>query len=105
MHERIHRFGVEGMLDDSSIPRLRAEYERLLLQDMEEEGYVPVLDLGTHWSTEYLSDSAKFQFRLTIYGIRVGREKACTLEGISQGKLIPRSIPQDKSPPCSESAE
>lgn len=106
MHKTIRRFGMDGVVgDDADFTRLRAQYEALILHQMRDMGYVPVLDLGPYWSTEYDWENELYSFILSIYGVRVGKSRAWTVEGIAHGREIPRSIPPNKSSPSSESAE
>lgn len=104
MHEAIRRFEIEGSLRDNDIPRLRPHFENLLRQNMRDSGYVPVLDLDTQWSTDYLESADQYFFVLSMYGIRVGKGNAWTIEGISDGQKIMRT-PQTKSRPPSLQSE
>ena len=94
---------MDGLIaDDSDFFRLREEFEAMILKDMRAEGYVPVLDLGPYWSTEYLSDKKQYQFMLSVYGVNVGRDRAWEIEGYSMGKKIPRITIPTKLNPSSE---
>src|SRR6476661_4848867 len=99
MHKSIKRFGMEGVInDDSDFFRLRQQFERHIIIEMRDLGYVPVLDIGPFWSTVYDKDKESYYFTLSIHGYRVGRKAACTIEGITGGgKMIPRNIPTNKS--------
>lgn len=98
MHRPIHKFSFGGQLkDDAALPRLKNEYERLLIQAMRDGGCVPVLDLDTLWSTSYNGETETYEFEISMYGIYVGKVKAFTIEGMSgQGKLHLRSIALSK---------
>lgn len=96
-HKKIRKFSIDGVLgQDSDIPRIRAQYESLLVHDMRGNGYVPVLDLDTLWSTEYNQAKDNWLFTLSIYGIYLGKKRAYKWEGFSGSKLLPRSIPNVK---------
>lgn len=97
MHKKIERFGFDGQIrDDSDFIRLRAQYESLVVHQMRDDGYVPVLDLGPMWSTQYNKDET-YSFDLTVYGVYVGRKKAWTIEGMDGGgKYLPRSTAKSK---------
>lgn len=95
MHKPIKRFALDGIVgDDSAIPRLRNQFEQMLLTDMRESGYVPVLGLGPYWSTSYETAKNQYDFVLSVYGVFVGKREACKVEGISvDGLTIPRTAP------------
>ena len=95
-HKQIKRFQIRvNFSDDSDMIRVRAQYESLLTQDMRTKGYVRVLDINPSFSVEF--DGQTWMFLMTIYGVYVGKKKAWQLEGITQGKLIPRSTPRSTS--------
>jgi len=106
-HRPIKKFGFDGILgDDSRFASLRAQYETLIIRNMRDEGYVPVLDLDTLWSTSYDIKTHKYTFAISVFGIYVGRRKSFLIEGMSgQGKLHPRSIAPSKLNPSSTPAE
>ena len=92
-HKTIKRFQIKvEFLDDSDMIRIRNQYENLLTHDMRIKGYVRVLDIDPAFSVEFTGETWKFL--MTLHGIYVGKKKACELEGMSQGKLMPRSIRQ-----------
>lgn len=76
--------------DDATIPRLRAEYERLIESDMREQGYVPILDLDTQFSLLYNEGTDTYEFDIVVYGVFVGKKKAHMYEGFSGQNLIPK---------------
>jgi hypothetical protein len=92
-HRKIKRFQIEVQFDDNSrLISLRPQYENLLTQDMRGKGYVRVLDIDPAFSVEFTGETWKFL--MSIHGVYVGKKKAWQLEGITQGKLIPRSTRQ-----------
>jgi hypothetical protein len=96
-HKNIRRFTIDGVLKkDSDIPRIRAQYESLLVHDLRANGYIPVLDLDTQWATEYDIDGDTWKFTLSVYGIYLGKKRAYKWEGFSGNKLIPRNIQSAK---------
>ena len=96
MHSNVKRFQVDGIIgDDADFPRLRAHYEHLLAKEMRNNGYIPVLDLGPYFSTEY--QSKQYNFVVTAYGIYVGRRKAWEIQGITNGRLVSMTTPKNKS--------
>ncbi|QNO12498.1 hypothetical protein SEA_MULCHMANSION_74 [Streptomyces phage MulchMansion] len=96
MHSNVKRFQVDGIInDDADFPRLRAHYEHLLVKEMRGNGYVPVLDLGPYFSTEYREDN-KYNFVVTAYGIYVGRRKSWEIHGIVNGQMVLMTTQQKK---------
>ena len=94
-HRKIKRFQIDvEFQDNTQLISLRPQYENLLIQDMRGKGYVRVLDIDPAFSVEF--DGQTWKFLMTIHGVYVGKKKAWELEGISQGKLIPRTIQQDR---------
>jgi hypothetical protein len=92
-HKQINRFQAKvNFRDDSDMIRVRAQYESLLTHDMRIKGYVRVLDIDTNFSVEF--DGETWVFLMTLYGVYVGKKKACQSEGITQGKLIPLNMLQ-----------
>lgn len=98
MHKKIERFGFDGQIrDDSDFIRLRAQYESLVVHQMRDDGYVPVLDLGPLWSTKYEKETETYRFDMTVYGVFVGRKKAWSIEGMDGvGRFLPRSTAKSK---------
>ena len=97
---------MDGVIaDDSYIPQARDSHERLILQEMEDRGYTPVLDLGTDWSTVYFPSEDVYEFCLSVYGVYVGKRKACLMYGIAQGKQIMKDTHPIKQQQSSEPAE
>jgi hypothetical protein len=91
-HKVIKRFQIKVVFkDDSDLIRTRAQYESLLTHDMKSKGYARLLDLDPGFSVSW-TDGKTWEFLLTMHGIYVGRKKAWQSAGISQGKLIPRSM-------------
>lgn len=106
MHKTIKRFGLDGEIgDDADFARLRTQYEHMVVEEMRELGYIPVLDLGPYFSTEFDKEKSKYQFILSVYGVYVGRRRSWELEGISNGKEILKPTPPTKSKQSSEPSE
>jgi hypothetical protein len=97
MHKDIKRFWLDGTVSDTGMVKARENFERMLIQEMRSDGFVPVLDLGPYWSTSYDATRDNYNFALSIYGVYVGKEEACKIEGMSDGKPMPRYIPKSKS--------
>jgi hypothetical protein len=87
MHKPIKKYTHEGEIrDDSDFIRLRGELERLIEQQMRDEGYLPVYELGSHWSTERLD--GKYAFKLTMYACYAGKQKVSQYTHWQNGKLV-----------------
>jgi len=91
IHRPIKRFQVKvEFADDSDMIRVKNQYENLLTYDMRTKGYARVLDIDPAFSIEFTGETWKFI--MTIHGIYVGKKKAWQSEGITQSKLVPRSL-------------
>jgi hypothetical protein len=98
----IRAFLIGGVIkDDSSIGKSRLMYERILLQDMRDRGYVPVLDLEPQFSIKYNEAKNTYSFNLEMFGVYVGKKKAQEIEGFSGQQFYKRNTKQVVSPPPS----
>ena len=87
MHDEIKRFTEGGKLrDDADIIRIKDVMTRTLEDKMRLEGFIPVIDLNVHWSTEFLEKEKCYGFTITISGVYVGEE--CDGIAYSDGKVI-----------------
>lgn len=92
-HRKIKRFQIDVQFQDNAqLISLRPQYENLLVQDMRGKGYVRILDIDPAFSVEFTGETWKFL--MSIHGVYVGKKKAWQLEGITQGKSIPRTTRQ-----------
>lgn len=88
---KIHNFTIAGVIgDDSQIIKSRELYERTIVQDMRDKGYVPVLDMLPQFNITYVQQKNQYGFILTMFGVFVGRNKANKIEGFSGQEFIPR---------------
>ena len=91
MNKKLKSFGMQGVIhDDSAIPRLRIEYQRLIESDMREQGYVPILDLDVQFSLSYDEPNDIYEFDIIVYGLYVGKKKSHMYEGFSGQSLVPK---------------
>ena len=96
----IKAFLIGGVIkDDSSIGKSRLMYERVLLQDMRDRGYVPVLDLEPQFSIKYNELKDRYSFNLEMFGVYVGKKKAQEIEGFSGQQFYKRNTKQIMSTP------
>ena len=88
-HKPIKSFFLDGIIyDDSTIARLKIEYIKLLLIEMETLGYVPRLDIDPDFTIRYNKEAQIFEFKLTTYGIYVGKKKTQWIIGLDGTKVI-----------------
>jgi len=88
---KIHNFTITGTIgDDAHFIKARDNYERLMLQQMRDKGYVPVLDMMPQFSLSYIAQKDQYGFVLIMFGVFVGKDKAKAIEGFSDQKFIPR---------------
>ena len=75
-HKPIKSFAIDGAIkDDAHIIRLKEEYIRLLIIQMRETGYIPRIDIEPDFTLEYDNKKDCFEFKLTVYGIYVGKKR------------------------------
>jgi hypothetical protein len=95
---KIKTFVLSGqMLDDSHAYITKVNADHTISYMMRDSGYLRVLDLDPSWSVYYNHDEDIWSFEMIMYGVYAGKRKAKQFAGISQGKLIPRLMYQDKS--------
>jgi hypothetical protein len=88
-HKAIKRFLLSGNIyDDSEILRLKTEYIRLLVSEMKLSGYVPRFDIDPDFTIRYNEKAEIFEFKLSIYGIYIGKKKAEWIIGLDGTKVI-----------------
>ena len=88
---KIHNFTMSGEIgDDSKIIKSRETFERTLVQQMRDRGYVPVLDMAPQFNLSYLEKKNTYGFMLTMFGVYVGKKKAMILEGFTGHEFVPR---------------
>ena len=91
LKKTIHQFMTAGQIkSDKDIGRLRQMHERLLVQDMQARGYVPVLDMETQWQITYQERKDAYAFTLIMFGIYLGKKKALECIGFSGQQFIKR---------------
>ncbi|MEY4331347.1 MAG: hypothetical protein RLZZ196_85 [Bacteroidota bacterium] len=100
LNRNIKSFIISGVIkDDSKISKARENYERLLLQDMRDKGYVPVLDLESQFSIKYNENKDSYSFFLEMFGVYLGKKKAQEVEGFSGQQFFKRITMEVISPP------
>lgn len=88
-HKPLKIFGLDGRIhSDSAIMRLKNEYINLLKTEMKISGYVPRLDIDPDFTIEYNNKKQHFEFKLSLYGIFVGKKKAEWIIGIDGTRVV-----------------
>lgn len=88
-HKKIHKFFLEGEIhDEAAIARLKIEYTKTLALTMKMDGYVPRLDIEPDFTIEYIQKNRTFTFKLSIYGVYVGKKNAEWIIGIDGHQAI-----------------
>jgi hypothetical protein len=88
-HKPIKRFDLDGNIyDDSAILRLKTEYIRLLVSEMKISGYVPRFDIDPDFTMRYNEQAEIFEFKLSIYGIYIGKKKTEWIIGLDGTTVI-----------------
>ena len=86
-HKNIKRFELSGTIkDDSDFIRLRLEYSNTLADMMRDQGYVPRYDIEECWSTKWTGSD--YEFKLSIYGIYIGKRKVEWIAGYDGNRVI-----------------
>lgn len=88
MHnKRIKKYQQEGEIrDDADFIRLRSELERLMIQQMRADGYLPVHDMRSLWSTKFLGK--KYCFTLTMFAAYAGPKRSLEYDFWNEGRLV-----------------
>jgi hypothetical protein len=95
----IKKFAIDGessTIEDAA--RIRREIENIIIEDMRHRGYVPILDIDRVFTTSYDVENDKFNWRITVQGVYVGKIKSWEIEGIASNLPI-RSTALTKSRP------
>lgn len=95
-HKSIKKFSLNGSIsDESTIPRLKWEYIRLLTSEIRFSGYAIRIDIDPDFTIDYNEEKEIFKFELSIYAIYVGKRQSECIQGIDGNKVI--YIPKSKS--------
>lgn len=104
-HKKIKQFTIDGQIyDEADVMRLREKYDSVMDHYLRSQGYVPHLDLDPIFTLDY--NGNWFDFKITWYGIYLGKAKAKCYLGITGTKLIPMTpTTQNKSEKLSTHVE
>lgn len=87
-HKKIKEFTIDGQLaDDKFLPEARIKYENILVRNMKSRGYLPIFDIDTAFSIKY--EDQHYIFKLTAYGVFVGKVRSKCYSGVVSHNLIP----------------
>jgi hypothetical protein len=79
-HRKITKFGLEGeIFDDAKIPKIK--------------GYVPRYDIDPDFTISY--NGKTFEFKLSVYGVYVGKKRAKCVKGIDKNQVITSTTTQN----------
>jgi hypothetical protein len=82
-HKPIRKFDLDGQIfDDAAMPRLKAEYIRLVVTQMRSLGYAPRFDIEPDFTIYYKEEKQIFDFKLSVYGTYVGKRKSEWIIGL-----------------------
>lgn len=97
MHEEIKRFGHEGVVAGSvDVIEFKQNMVRWVEAEMKDEGFIPALDIEVQYTQDYSAADDTYKYRLSIYGLYVGRDKAWDAVGVMNGRTIQKYTPQIK---------
>lgn len=96
MHDDIKKFFLSGDISSANVVQTKERLIQAQEAIMRDEGYVPDLDKEPQFTRNYVEETNRFTFALTVYGIYVGKDKAWATGGIMGGKTILKSIPATK---------
>jgi hypothetical protein len=93
-HRKITRFGLEGeIFDDAKIPKIKDQYINMIYNSMRNKGYVPRYDIDPDFTTSY--NGKTFEFKLSVYGVYVGKKRAKCVKGIDKNQVITSTTTQN----------
>lgn len=76
MSKKIRNETLEGSFEQDAKFKARDKFEVLIEDKMRESGRVPVLDIPTQWFTSWDDDTEKYEFKLVMCSVYVGKRKA-----------------------------
>lgn len=98
-HKPIKKFDLSGLInDEAAMPRLKTEYIKLIVSQMKLNGFVPRFDIEPDFTIDYNEKKQYFEFKLSVYGIYIGRKQTECIMGIDGNRVI--YTPPNKSSEC-----
>jgi hypothetical protein len=93
-HRKITKFGLEGeIFDDAKIPKIKDQYINMIYNGMRNKGYAPRYDIDPDFTISY--NGKTFEFKLSVYGVYVGKKKAKCVKGIDKNQVITSTTTQN----------
>lgn len=74
--KRINERFIEAVFDPDMKMRAREHFEKVIREQIIEEGYVPVLDRDTLWYTGWDEDKDRYTCKIVVFCVYVGKRKA-----------------------------
>jgi hypothetical protein len=105
MHDEIQRFNLNGEIADIEVSQTKERLVDFVEGMMRDQGFVPALDLEPQFTLDFDSETEQFTFALSVYGVKIDKDKTWNVGGILSGKEIPRYTPKNKSQQSSPSVE
>lgn len=105
MHDEIQRFNLNGEISDAEVSRTRDRLVDFVEGMMRDQGFVPALDLEPQFTLDFDPETQQFKFALSVYGVKIDKDKTWSVGGILSGKEIPRYTPKSRSPQSLSIAE
>ena len=104
MHRKIKHFVHEG--EAASVVGLRERVEHVVLTELKDKGYIPILGLGPYFSTTRDWERGIYKFVVSAYGVFVGSEGANAWMGVDayNGQHLPLLTPPSTSSEFSTSS-
>jgi hypothetical protein len=104
MHDEIKKFYLEGELAEVNIVETKERIVHHLENMMRDYGFVPSIDNEPQFTLQFNPETEAFDFKLTVYGVKVDKERAWGISGITSGKEISKSIRRPKLKPLLNTA-
>lgn len=95
MHDDIIRFERQGYTDNNA--QTREWYINEVEKEMRDAGLAPSIDNDPQYTVEYLPSEGCFYFTLSVFGVKVGKDEAWDISGVTNGKRIMKHTPRTKS--------
>lgn len=103
MHDEIKRFSLDGQISEANVVQTKERMINMVEGMMREYGFVPALDMEPQFTLSYDAEEERFDFSLSVYGIRIEESQVWQVAGIMGGKRIQSYSPQRKSMPSLKS--
>lgn len=72
----IKNHALEGVFDPDDKFHIRSKIEDKMDDMLRDKGHVPVLDMSTQWYTSWDAEKERYDFKIIMFGVYVGKRKA-----------------------------